>query len=83
MDSGGKSDIKKARGLDGEIEKVFGDRERLNSPPHDIFNTIKIGTKLWILYGMFVETFLVHGCPVFLFRITQILLLWGPIQEAV
>ena len=29
MDSGGKSDVKKARGLDGEIEKVFGERETL------------------------------------------------------
>jgi len=29
MDSGGKSDVKKARGLDGEIEKVFGEREGL------------------------------------------------------
>jgi len=29
MDSGGKSDIKKARGLDGEIKKVFGERKRL------------------------------------------------------
>jgi len=27
--SGWKSDVKKARGLDGEIEKVFGERERL------------------------------------------------------
>jgi len=29
MDSGGKSDVKKARGLDGVIQKVFGERERL------------------------------------------------------
>ncbi len=29
MESGGKSDVKKASGLDGEIEKVFGERERL------------------------------------------------------
>ena len=29
MESGWKSDVKKARGLDGEIEKVFGERERL------------------------------------------------------
>ena len=29
MESGWKSDLKKARGLDGEIEKVFGERERL------------------------------------------------------
>ena len=29
MDSGGKSDVKKARRLDGEIEKVFERRERL------------------------------------------------------
>jgi hypothetical protein len=29
MESGCKSDVKKARGLDGEIEKVFGERERL------------------------------------------------------
>ena len=29
MESGGKGDVKKAGGLDGEIEKVFGERERL------------------------------------------------------
>jgi len=29
MESGCKSDVKKAMGLDGEIEKVFGERERL------------------------------------------------------
>jgi len=29
MESGGKGDVKKARGLDGEIERVFGERERL------------------------------------------------------
>ena len=29
MESGWKSDVNKARGLDGEIEKVFGERERL------------------------------------------------------
>jgi len=29
IDTGGKGDVKKARGLDGEIEKVFGERERL------------------------------------------------------
>ncbi|MBA1340700.1 MAG: hypothetical protein C5S40_01025 [ANME-2 cluster archaeon] len=29
MDSGGKGDVKKARGLDGEIRKVFGEREKL------------------------------------------------------
>ena len=29
MESGWKSDVKKARGLDGEIEKVFRKRERL------------------------------------------------------
>jgi len=29
MESGWKSNMKKARGLDGEIEKVFGERERL------------------------------------------------------
>jgi DNA-binding MarR family transcriptional regulator len=29
MESGGKSDVKKAMGLDEEIEKVFGERERL------------------------------------------------------
>jgi len=29
MESGGKGDVKKARGLDGEIEKVFVGRERL------------------------------------------------------
>jgi DNA-binding MarR family transcriptional regulator len=29
IDSGGKSDVNKARELDGEIEKVFGERERL------------------------------------------------------
>jgi len=29
MESGWKSDAKKARELDGEIEKVFGERERL------------------------------------------------------
>ena len=29
MESGYKSDINKAGGLDGEIEKVFGERERL------------------------------------------------------
>ena len=29
MEAGGKGDAKTARGLDGEIEKVFGERERL------------------------------------------------------
>lgn len=29
MESGWKSDVNKARGLDGEIEKVFAERERL------------------------------------------------------
>jgi len=29
MESGWKSDVKKARGLNGEIGKVFGVRERL------------------------------------------------------
>ncbi len=29
MESGRKGDVKKASGLDGEIEKVFGERERL------------------------------------------------------
>ncbi|MBC2745810.1 MAG: hypothetical protein HF975_02180 [ANME-2 cluster archaeon] len=29
MESGWKSDVKMARGLDGEIEKVFRERERL------------------------------------------------------
>ena len=29
MESGWISDVKKARGLDGVIEKVFGERERL------------------------------------------------------
>ena len=29
MESCYKSDVKKARGLDGEIEKVLGERERL------------------------------------------------------
>ena len=29
MESGGKGDVNKARGLDGEIGKVFGERERL------------------------------------------------------
>jgi len=29
IESGWKSDVKKARGLDGEIGKVFGERERL------------------------------------------------------
>ena len=29
MESGGKNDVKKARGLDWKIEKVFGERERL------------------------------------------------------
>lgn len=29
IDSGGKSDVNKARELDGEIEKVFGERKRL------------------------------------------------------
>jgi hypothetical protein len=28
MESGCKSDVNKARGLDREIEKVFGERER-------------------------------------------------------
>jgi len=29
MESGYKSNVNKADGLDGEIEKVFGERERL------------------------------------------------------
>jgi len=29
MESGWKSNVNKARGLDGEIEKVFGELERL------------------------------------------------------
>jgi len=29
MESGWKSDVNKAGGLDGEIEKVFGEREKL------------------------------------------------------
>ena len=29
IETGGKGDVKKAKGLDGEIEKVFGERERL------------------------------------------------------
>jgi len=29
MESGWKSDVNKARGIDGEIEKVLGERERL------------------------------------------------------
>jgi len=29
IETGGKGDVKNARGLDGEIEKVFGERERL------------------------------------------------------
>ncbi|MCL7414923.1 MAG: MarR family transcriptional regulator [ANME-2 cluster archaeon] len=31
METGGKSDVKRAGVLDGEIEKVFGERERLRS----------------------------------------------------
>ena len=48
MESGWKSDVKKARGLDGDIEKVFGsgEVEGLNFPSHNIFNTIKIGINL-------------------------------------
>jgi hypothetical protein len=29
MESGWKNDVNKARGLDGEIGKVFGERKRL------------------------------------------------------
>ena len=36
---------------------------------------IKNGIKLWILHVMVLSTFLVHGCPVFLFQISHILLL--------
>ena len=31
MESGCKSDVKKTRGLDGELEKMFGEQERLRS----------------------------------------------------
>ena len=59
MESGWKSDVKKARGLDGEIEKVFGEREGLRGKiPDPVICSTQ--SKLVLNFGYYMRCLCKH-----------------------
>jgi len=59
MESCYKSDVKKAKGLDGEIEKVFGERERLMGKIPDLV-ICSIGSRSVLNFGYYTRCFCKH-----------------------